>query len=330
MKKIIQYLFETETKPVRGLLLLEWVMLGYTLFTLVLMGIHCGVLVDPQPMLLLRVVAVLMVVLLWLVYRRWPMRFTMMLRIAGQLMLLGKWYPDTYELNRIYPNLDHVFASLEQFFFGCQPALTLHEQWSSPVVSELLSLGYVSYFPMIATVAMYYFCKRYDQFLRISFIILASFFLFYIIFIFLPVAGPQYYYEAVGTDQIAQGVLPDVGHYFLDHQKPLPIPGVEGGVCHHLLVLTHDAGERPTAAFPSSHVGIATVLMWLAWRARSRWLFFCLLPLAVLLFFATFYIQAHYVIDAIAGLFVGTAMFFLFDWVYRKVRGENGEVRSVS
>jgi hypothetical protein len=34
-------------------------------------------------------------------------------------------------------------------------------------------------------------------------------------------------------------------------------------------------------------------------------------PFGVLMFFATFYIQAHYAIDAIAGLFVGTLMYFL-------------------
>ena len=301
----------------KKLQLFEWAMLSYTLFTLLLMALNWGRLVDPFPMLLGRVGAVAMVVVLWQLYRRWPSRYVMMLRVAGQLMLLGWWYPDTYELNRFCPNLDHVFAGLEQSLFGCQPALTLHEQWSSPLLSELLDLGYVSYFPMIGAVAFYYFWKRYTQFTEAAFVILGSFFLFYVIFIFLPVAGPQYYYQAVGPDQIAQGVLPDMGTYFRDHQESLPIPGVEGGFFHNLLLITHAAGERPTAAFPSSHVGVTTVLLWLAWQARSRWLFCCLLPLAVLLFFATFYIQAHSVIDAIAGLFVGTAMYFLMRGVYR-------------
>lgn len=319
MKAFIKQLFTVDKNYGRGLLLFEWVVLVYTAFTLLLIAANWSLIIDPVPMLMGRGGAVLITLALWLVYRRWPTRFTMMLRVAAQLLMLGKWYPDTYELNRIFPNLDHVFAGLEQSIFGCQPALTLHEQWSSPVVSELLSLGYVSYFPMIGAVTFYYFCKRYQQFAETSFIILASFFLFYVIFIFVPVAGPQYYYEAVGPDQIAQGVLPDMGVYFRDHQASLPIPGKEGGVCYNLLLTTHAAGERPTAAFPSSHVGIATLLLWLAWRARSRWLFFCLLPLVVLMFFATFYIQAHYVIDAIAGLFVGSAMYFLFRWIYGKV-----------
>ena len=156
---------------------------------------------------------------------------------------------------------------------------------------------------------------------------MGSFFLFYLIFDFLPVAGPQFYFKAVGTDQIAQGTFPDIGYYFdqIDfdvHNRDfiLPIPGWEDGPMYKALVIAHDAGERPTAAFPSSHVGVAVVVMWLAWETRNKKLFFTLLPFSVLLFFATFYIQAHYAIDAIAGLFAGTAFYFLLHLLY-KVRG---------
>jgi membrane-associated phospholipid phosphatase len=98
----------------------------------------------------------------------------------------------------------------------------------------------------------------------------------------------------------------------------LPLPGWKDGLFYHLLVDAHNAGERPTAAFPSSHVGITTVVLWLAHEARSRRLLYSMLPLGVLMFFATFYIQAHYAIDAIAGLVVGTLMYFFFRWAYRE------------
>jgi len=168
---------------------------------------------------------------------------------------------------------------------------------------------------MIVTVVVFYFFCRYEQFLRASFVVIASFFIFYVIFDLLPVAGPQYYYPAVGLDQIASGVFPNIGDYFYNYDITSPDaalnpPGWKDGLFYHMLANAHHAGERPTAAFPSSHVGIATVLMWLARETRSRRLFFTLLPLAVLMFFATFYIQAHYVIDAVAGLLVGTAMYF--------------------
>ena len=315
-------LLKKEENPRKGLCWFEWVIMAYTVFTLIVMAIVFPQLPRPGTMISLRVVGVLMTVALWAIYRRWPCRLTMMFRVAGQMVLLSSWYPDTYEFNRILPNLDHLFASWEQALFGCQPALVFSQNCPSPWVSELLSLGYVSYFPMIATVSFYYFFQRYERLAYAAFVILGSFFLFYVIFLFLPVAGPQYYYQAVGCDQIAQGVFPDIGHYFLDHQESLTIPGYHDGVIYHLLQFTHNAGERPTAAFPSSHVGITTVLLWLIWEVRSKKVFLILLPLGILMFFATFYIQAHYAIDAIAGLPVGTAMYFLLKRVYQALPRE--------
>ena len=318
--KFLKYLFAIDKKPVKGLLLLEWSVLIYLVFTLLIMLFTYTRVHNPESMLWGRVQIVAMTLALWGVYRMVPCRLTMLARVVAQLSLLGWWYPDTYEFNRMFPNLDHIFATWEQQLFGCQPALTFSQNWPSPWISEPLSLGYVSYYPIIAAVTVYYFFLRYDEFLRASFITLTSFFLFYVIFIFLPVAGPQFYFEAVGLDQIAQGIFPNIGHYFETHQECLPIPGYEGGFFHDLNIKAHDAGERPTAAFPSSYVGVTVVLLWLAWRARSRWLFWTLLPLAVLMFFATFYIQAHYAIDAIAGIFVGTLFYFLLDYVYSLLR----------
>lgn len=322
---MFKQLLKTESKPIRGLLWLEWAMVAYVALTTVLIAFTFNRLHDPMMMLWGRGQALIMTLALWGAYRLYPCRLSLLGRVVGQLLFLSWWYPDTFELNRIFPNLDAFFAQAEQSLFGFQPALTFYRDFGSPVVSELLSLGYVSYYPMIAAVVFYYFFWCYERFLRTSFIILASFFLFYVIFIAVPVAGPQFYYQAVGTDQIAQGVFPWLGDYFdrlpfevTNHDHALPIPGWKDGLFYRLLVDAHNAGERPTAAFPSSHVGITTVVLWLAYEARSRRLLFTMLPLAVLMFFATFYIQAHYAIDAIAGLLAGTMMYFLFRSVYRE------------
>ena len=304
-------LFVLDKKPVKGLMLFEWVMLAYALFTLLVMLFTYTKLQNPISMLSLRFQAVVMLVALWGVYRMIPCRLTMLFRVVGQLSLLSVWYPETFEFNRILPNLDHIFATWEQQLFGYQPALLFSQKLSNPVFSELLTMGYVSYFPMIVAVTLFYFFYHYEQFSRTAFIILASFFLFYVIFIFLPVAGPQYYYLAAGMDNIANGVFPNIGNYFETHSEGLANPGYAGGPFYKLLTMAHEAGERPTAAFPSSHVGVTTILLWLAWATGSRRFFWTLVPFGVLMFFATFYIQAHYAIDAIAGLFVGTLMYFL-------------------
>ena len=301
---------------VTGLYAFEWGMIVYALLSLIYIFFIYTKLQDPAQLIIFRVQAVLMTLALWGIYRLIPCRLMMLARFALQLALLSQWYPDTFELNRWMPNLDHVLATWEQKLFGFQPALTFVQNWSSPWISEPLTMGYESYYPLMVIVPLFYFFWRKEQFLRACFITLTSFFLFYVIFVFFPAGGPQYYYPAAGMDQIAQGIFPNIGTYFQGDYEGLPIPGWKDGLMYKTLLIGHAAGERPTAAFPSSHVGVTTVLLWLAWATRNRKLFFSLLPFGVLMFFATFYIQAHYAIDAIAGIVAGTMMYFLLKGVY--------------
>jgi membrane-associated phospholipid phosphatase len=234
------------------------------------------------------------------------------------MSFLGWWYPDTYELNRLLPNLDHLFASMEQGLFGCQPSLLFSQVVPYAWFSELMCLGYVSYFPLIALVSLYYFVARYQEFKMATFVILVSFFIYYFIFVLLPVTGPQFYYLAAGTEKIAAGIFPNLGDWFMTHSERMAAPGWSDGFWYHILDLAHDAGERPTAAFPSSHVGITTVLMMLALRTRCRWLVFTILPFYILMCLATVYIYAHYVIDALAGLITGIALYYILCFLYKR------------
>ena len=294
----------------RGLLAVEWIALGYLVLTLLMMAAVWDQLVNPEEMIKGRIRFVLVTLAVWGVYRLFPCRLTMFLRIMVQMLFLSWWYPDTYELNRVLPNLDHVFAGWEQAVFGCQPALLFAQKVPWGWFSELMCLGYVSYFPLMTLLLVYYFVWRYHEFQKAAFVMLGSFFAYYVVFVLLPVTGPQFYYLAVGTDKIAAGLFPNLGDWFLTHSERMAAPGWSDGFFYHLLDLTHDAGERPTAAFPSSHVGMTTVVMLLALRTRSRWLVFTMLPFYVLMCFSTVYILAHYAIDAIAGLITGVACYF--------------------
>ncbi|MCR5132242.1 MAG: phosphatase PAP2 family protein [Prevotella sp.] len=315
----IRSLFRIEKNPKRGLTSYEWAVLAYALFTLVFIFFTYTKLQSPTALIMGRVRIVAMTGALWAVYRLVPCRFTMLARAVAQLALLAWWYPDTYELNRILPNLDHLFAEWEQVCFGFQPALVFSEYLPQWWFSELMSLGYASYYPLLVVCILYYFAYRYSEFERATFVLLGSFFAYYIIFVVLPVVGPQFYYAAIGLDKVAEGVFPCVGDYFSTHTEMLKNPGWEDGFFYQMVVSAHDAGERPTAAFPSSHVGITVVILMLAWHAKSRrqWLFWTIMPFFVLMFFATVYIQAHYLIDAIAGLFSGVLFYWGFMWLSR-------------
>lgn len=301
----------------KGLLAFEWLTILYALFTLVIMLFMQTKLQHPADMIWLRVQVIVITLALMGVYRMVPWRIILLVRVLVQIALLGSWYPETFEFNRVLPNLDHVFATWEQQLFGFQPALLFSQRFSSPWVSEPLTMGYVSYYPLMVIVPLFYFFWRKTEFLRASFILLGSFFLFYVVFIFVPVAGPVFYYQAVGVDEIARGVFPNIGNYFETHTDMLTVPGYKNGFFYHIMEWFHEAGERPTAAFPSSHVGIVVVLLWLAHAARNKVLFWSIVPFAVLMFFATFYIQAHYAIDAIAGLFAGTLFYFVMVGLYK-------------
>jgi membrane-associated phospholipid phosphatase len=295
----------------KGLLAVEWIAIGYLLLTLLMMAVLWDKLVSPEQMIKGRITFVLVTLAAWGVYWLKPCRLTMFLRIAVQMVFLSWWYPDTYELNRILPNLDHMFAGCEQAVFGCQPALLFAQKVPWGWFSELMCMGYISYFPMMTILLIYYFFYRYNEFLKAAFVILGAFFIFYVIFIFLPVTGPQFYYLAVGPEKIAAGVFPNLGDWFLTHSERMAVPGWTDGFFYHLLEMAHNAGERPTAAFPSSHVGITTVVMLLAHHTHCRKLVLGMLPFYILMCLSTVYILAHYAIDALTGLFTGVVLYFV-------------------
>ena len=295
----------------KGLLAVEWIAIGYLLLTLLMMAVLWDKLVSPEQMIKGRITFVLVTLAAWGVYWLKPCRLTMFLRIAVQMVFLSWWYPDTYELNRILPNLDHMFAGCEQAVFDCQPALLFAQKAPWGWFSELMCMGYISYFPMMTILLVYYFLYRYNEFLKAAFVLLGAFFIFYVIFIFLPVTGPQFYYLAVGPEKIAAGVFPNLGDWFLTHSERMAVPGWTDGFFYHLLEMAHNAGERPTAAFPSSHVGITTVVMLLAHHAHCRKLVLGMLPFYILMCLSTVYILAHYAIDALTGLFTGVVFYFV-------------------
>lgn len=315
MIQFVKDLFTIDKHPRRGLMPLEWVVLGYLIVTSLLILFAYSEMEYPMEMLKGRGRVLAVMAGLWIAYRLVPCRFTLLFRIVGQMSLLSWWYPDTYDLNRIFPNLDYMFATAEQSIFGYQPALVFCKEFPSAFFSELMDLGYASYYPMIAVVCLYYFFGRYEGFEKCTFIIVASFFIYYVIFVFLPVTGPTFYFKAVGLDNITQGIFPNVHDYFKTHLECLPSPGDTKGLFYQLVEGAKAAGERPTAAFPSSHVGISTICMMLAWQSGSRKLFYFLLPFFILLCFSTVYIQAHYAIDAIAGLLTGLLLWYLLDKV---------------
>ena len=302
----------------RGLLGIEKLTLFYAALTSVAIVILWPHVSHPVSLLLLqRWLLCGAMIIPYFAYRWYPSRMTKFLRIFYVMALLGYWYPDTYNICSTMPYLDHVFASADQWIFGFQPAEWFSRIFSSRVFSEAFYLGYLSYFPIIVFVTFYAWLRKYQQLEYTTFVIMCSFFLFYTVFLFLPVAGPQFYYPLLSAGQLQGGVFPPVPHdYFVLHPQIQENPDSVGGLFHTCVSFMQGHGERPTAAFPSSHVGISTVIL-LASRKLSSTLTACLVPFYLLLCFSTVYIGAHYAIDALTGIPCGVAAFYFSAWLFR-------------
>jgi membrane-associated phospholipid phosphatase len=81
-----------------------------------------------------------------------------------------------------------------------------------------------------------------------------------------------------------------------------------------------DMGEKPTGAFPSSHVGMTIIAMILLY-GNARKYFYLILPVAIVLVASTVYIKAHYLIDVVAAIIVTPFIFILSKLFFKLFKG---------
>ena len=208
------------------------------------------------------------------------------IRYAFPVAMIVYWYPETYYMNEcLFSNLDHRFVKADEWLFGCQPSIEFSRLLPFRWFSELMSFAYFSYYLIIIFIAVYFYVTDKKKADTLLFIVLCSFFIHYIIFIILPVAGPQF--------------------YFSESLKSVP----DGYLFRHLLIFIQSLGEKPTGAFPSSHVSISLICIAIIYKnARKFFLYF--LPLIILLILSTIYIKAHYLIDVIGGIISAPMSYF--------------------
>lgn len=303
-------------KTRKGLLPFEWIILAYSALTL-LFAIYMNV-PNILNITALRFSYLAVTLILWKIDWRFNTKTTLFIRVFTQIAFLSFWYPDIFELNRVLPCYDDLFALADEKIFGFQPALSFSLSCNSLFFNELMSFCYIAYFPMIVGVLLYYFFKKPEEFERSAFIILAGFFAFYTIFILFPVGGPQFYYSAIGLDNAANGIFPNIGDYYNTCQDSLTFAGSHERPFTAILTLIRNFGEKPTASFPSSHVAISTIITLLCLRTGNKKLIFIILPFYILLCCATVYTLAHYLVDTIAGLISGGLSYLFLSFFAEK------------
>jgi membrane-associated phospholipid phosphatase len=190
-------------------------------------------------------------------------------------------------LHAVFPGeFDHLIIQVDHLIFGTLPNIWV-QGIVRPGLTDIMQLSYSIYWITIPLGgAIFYFRKEFGHFERLLFYVTFTFFLSYFIFIFFPVAGPRFYL----ADQIHANY-----HGFF--------------ISNLLRSFVQNVGFRG-GAFPSSHVGVAVVILIYVWHFRPRIAQFLFLPLVIALSLATIYGQYHYFTDVLAGLLMGTIIGF--------------------
>jgi len=233
--------------------------------TVTAVGVHLGVLAVMLGVTFLPRVP------LWL--RRWAPLVALLflyteipalLRAAGQTHLF-----------------DAAVLRWDEALFGTQPAIAWARRWPSRALSELLHSAYLSYYAIIFSVpAMLYWRGRLREFDEAVFVLMLTFVACFVWYLFVPVAGPRYFWQAQSAAT---------------------------GTVRALVLDLLEAGSSRGTAFPSSHVAVACTQSVLAVRYFGR-RGLAIGVVTVGLAAGAVYGGFHYAVDALVGAVLGLAI----------------------
>jgi membrane-associated phospholipid phosphatase len=220
-------------------------------------------------------------------------RLAMLVRIGYPALLFTFFYRTTGGTmflirDRFY---DWQLTAFEKAVFGVNPTLFIDRNLLNVWLNEFFSLGYFSYYFMILVFLVVLFIKKHYETIK-SFLTASclTFFLSYLLFFLYPIEGPRWFFAG-------------------DYVNP-----IEGPVFRKLVELVIDNAAVRGGGMPSSHFGVALVILLYCFRyyRKAVWL---LLPLNIGLAVGTFWGRFHYVSDVIVGGVLG-AVVTLLVWKY--------------
>ena len=225
------------------------------------------------------------------------------IRLMYPMVLFGVMYRETHDLDQVIfaKPLDWYFAIWDQFIFKFRPCVDFATKFGMRWFSELMHIGYFSYFPIIVSLPLiWWFRGRLDMVKRRIFDLAFVYMISNFLFIILPVQGPRV--------QIPDaGVIPRIGYIF-------------GPFFEWLFVTGGIAG----AAFPSSHCSIATIVAANSIKDIPKASPFIWLAV-LMLYLATVYGRFHYAVDVIYGAGLGLICFIITPYIYRWLEGFRSE-----
>ena len=289
---LYSYFILKMNKPLSKLKSFDYIIILYIILTGLYMGFSFNQIENTGYHLISRFVILIFIYLL-LNYKS-NHKIILFLRNFYPLLLLGFFYSETGFFNHlIFDNFDPALVKLEETFFGSQLSLEFSKTIPYKWFSELMHIGYFSYYLLTFGVPLLFYVKAPEKFEKSIFIIIMSFCIYYIVFIVFPSVGPQFYFP------IEQRFVPD------------------GMLFDKIMKIIIEIGEAETGAFPSSHVGMSVIFIILIAKYFKKllpvFIFFVLILIA-----STVYIKAHYAIDIIAGLVTGILFYYISNITYNK------------
>jgi hypothetical protein len=226
------------------------------------------------------------------------------------LQFLRAWHPlfwftfflfgeFTYLANIIFPYwIENHLIQFDLWLFG-QPAHLFFEKNLPAWSVEIAAFAYWSYYPILFGIAVrYYFFHLKEQrnlagnpaFVGFMNRLCLAFYVCYVLFMMIPARSPRHALN-------------------LNEQLNLT-----GGLFYHMIATLQNYVSVVGAAFPSSHVAVAWVAV-LTLRDEHRVAFWSLIPLVIALTMSIFFLQYHYVLDAVFGVLLAA----IFEWLWRRI-----------
>lgn len=199
-------------------------------------------------------------------------RFVLRIMTSFFVMLLTFELITNYIRFRDLTLLDGLLQQWDQVVFGGKIAPLWFDPLHSSEMTLIFSGVYLVWFILIYSTVFLLLFKGREAVLEYTSKALLTFYIGYIIYIFVPAIGPLYTYS------FAQ----DLGGLTTFLQNPKWI--------------------NPAAdVFPSLHTGIAVVMLMQIWRSYRIWTIF-FGPVCFLIVLSTLYLRIHYGVDVIAGI----------------------------
>ena len=271
----------------------DWMVIGYSLLMVVIIALLGRPLTHYADEIVFYAAMATLALLIVRYVDETNGRWHAFLRLLYPAMMITFFYRATG--GQIFLLFDRFFdyqvVAWEQSLLGMEPTLFIDKYLLNTWSTEILSFCYFCYYLMFPCFLIALFLRREHRIIR-EFLAAAglTFFVSYLLFWLYPVEGPRWHF----ADQY--------------------LHGIEGPVFRPLVEFVINNAAVRGGAIPSSHTGVALIVMLFCFRYYRRvgWL---LLPVVVGLAAGTVWGRFHYLSDVILGAAIGALAVWLI-WRY--------------